>query len=210
MGNLAYAKAILLLWLFTHFLWRHFYPLVITLPMNEPRKVKDNIEKCSVIKLTYRHTYDIPIGRMPVSKLNHGALFSIIFNFAKCGSFVARASRDDSVSKENFCDNFKFVRLLFLFMIEILQNCSRCLFYSEVSDFQKRPPSGVRNLHPEKLFSTVKLRTNNSRPTNSILYAQKSNKDKHERMGKSISAISSIRVGLILNFIFLLNDNCIF
>ena len=30
---------------------------------NEPRKVKDDSEKCSVIKLTYQHTYDIPIGR---------------------------------------------------------------------------------------------------------------------------------------------------
>ena len=28
-----------------------------TLATNEPRKVKDSTEKCSVIKLTYRHTY---------------------------------------------------------------------------------------------------------------------------------------------------------
>ena len=55
-----------------------------TLAMKEPRKVKDSTEKCSVIKLTYWYTYDIPIGRMPVSKLNHGALLSNIFNFAKC------------------------------------------------------------------------------------------------------------------------------
>ena len=47
-------------------------------------KVKDSTEKCSVIKITYRHTYSIPIGRTPVSKLNHGALFRNIFNFAKC------------------------------------------------------------------------------------------------------------------------------
>ena len=37
-----------------------------------------------MIELTYRHTYGIPIGRMSVSKLNHGALFRNIFNFAKC------------------------------------------------------------------------------------------------------------------------------
>ena len=54
------------------------------------RKVKDGTEKCSVIKLTYRHTYAIPIGPMRVSKFNHGALFSNIFNFAKCVTSVAK------------------------------------------------------------------------------------------------------------------------
>ena len=51
---------------------------------NQPRKVKDSAEKGSVIQLTYRHTYGIPIGHIQASKLNHGALFSNIFNFAKC------------------------------------------------------------------------------------------------------------------------------
>ena len=47
-------------------------------------KFKDCAEKCSVIKITYRYTYAIPIGPMPVSKLNHGAPFRNIFNFAQC------------------------------------------------------------------------------------------------------------------------------
>ena len=53
--------------------------------MNEPPgKVKDSTEKYSMIEHTYRHTYSTPILRMPVSNLYHGALFSNIFNFAKC------------------------------------------------------------------------------------------------------------------------------
>ena len=74
---------------FVQFLWRHF-EVVSRDATNEPRKVKDSTEKCSVITLLTGILNSIPIGLINCDVLDHGALLSTIFNFAN-GSLVARS-----------------------------------------------------------------------------------------------------------------------